>query len=107
MEMSEAWVQGIQQWALRTYSVREVWLFGSRAKGSSHPDSDIDLAIALMPPSGRHDWALGNYAACADEWQRELGSIVGRHVSLEAILPDTEEDKIVRDTGTKLWARNT
>jgi hypothetical protein len=44
--------------------VRELWLFGSRAKGTSEPESDIDIALALMPPDGKTNWALAAYVEC-------------------------------------------
>jgi predicted nucleotidyltransferase len=34
-------------------SIVELWLFGSRARGDSRPDSDVDLALALIPPNGK------------------------------------------------------
>ena len=50
-------------------------------------------------------WALGNYFALGDQWRAQLEAIVGRHVSLEAILPGTEYDISVRGGGVLLWAR--
>ena len=41
----QQWI--IKEWALRTPHVVEVRLFGSRAKGTAKPDSDIDLAITV------------------------------------------------------------
>jgi predicted nucleotidyltransferase len=38
-------------------SIRVAYLFGSRARGSARPDSDLDLAVA-------YDWRL-------DDWARE------------------------------------
>jgi hypothetical protein len=35
-----------------------------------------------------HDWALGNYVALGDQWQRDLANMLGRHVSLECVTPD-------------------
>jgi len=82
MQLPEAWLQGIRAWAEANNSVREVWLFGSRARGDATEDSDVDLALALVPPQGKHDWAFGNYCAHWAQWQTELEAIVGRHVSL-------------------------
>jgi hypothetical protein len=59
-----------------------------------------------MPPIGKHDWALGSYNACGDEWQHQLEAIVGRHVSLEAIVPGTSEYASVRRDGELLWKRD-
>jgi len=66
----------------------------------------VDVAIALMPAKGNHNWALGNYFALHSDWKRELETIVGRHVSLEAIEPSTKEDVEVRGAGILLWARD-
>lgn len=88
MDMRDEWLRGLREWASENDSVRELWLFGSRASGTSRAESDVDIGVGLMPPTGKHNWALGNYAAFGDEWRRELEAIVGRHVSLEAITPD-------------------
>jgi predicted nucleotidyltransferase len=50
MGLPESWVNGIQQWAASNSSIREVWLFGSRARGNQEDDADVDLALRLMPP---------------------------------------------------------
>jgi predicted nucleotidyltransferase len=102
MDMQDDWLCGLRAWASSNDSVRELWLFGSRAAGCSSPGSDVDLAVALMPA----DEALGKYFALADKsWKPKLEEIVGRHVSLEAILPDTPEDEVVRGFGIRLWCR--
>jgi predicted nucleotidyltransferase len=36
----------------KNYAVDEVRLYGSRARGDFHPDSDVDLAIVLQGPHG-------------------------------------------------------
>jgi predicted nucleotidyltransferase len=105
MDMEEGWLSELCSWASRNDSVSELWLFGSRATGRPRPESDVDLALALMPANGKHDWAFGNYVALHGEWKGQLEAIVGRHVSLEAISPGTAPDKMVRETGRRLWAR--
>jgi hypothetical protein len=64
------------------------------------------LAIVLAKADGKTNWAVGDYFALGDAWQRELSSIVGHHVSLEAIWPGTEEYTDVRSTGIRLWSRD-
>src|SRR2546429_6230234 len=96
MDMRDEWLCGLRSLASGNDSVRELWLFGSRATGWSRPDSDVDIALALMPPKANHDWALGNYFALASEWKRQLEAIVGCHLSLEAIVPGTEAEAAVR-----------
>jgi predicted nucleotidyltransferase len=105
--LPEAWAQDLCVWAQKTAAVKELWLFGSYAKGTAQPDSDVDLALVLMPAAGKHDWASGDYVvALHSEWKSALESIVGRHVSLEAITPDTPGDRIVRTSGFLLGSRS-
>ena len=105
MEISEACVQAIREWAARTDCVREVWLFGSRAKRSSKPDSDVDLAIYLMPPDGNTDWAGGAFFHLHTKWELELKQIVGLTFDLTLVDPDDLGDQEVRSTGKQLWVR--
>jgi predicted nucleotidyltransferase len=70
MDMPDDWLRELRSWAKDNGNVRELWLFGSRAQGCARPDSDVDLALALMPSKGKHDWASGNYLALESEWKR-------------------------------------
>jgi predicted nucleotidyltransferase len=54
-------MEALQEWATRKSVIRELWPFGSRATGIIEPDSDVDLAIALVPPKGKDDWVLQRY----------------------------------------------
>ena len=105
MDMRDEWLHGLRSWAAANESVRQLWLFGSRACGRAREDSDVDLALALMPPIGKHDWALGNYFEFESEWKRQLQAIVGRDVSIEPLVPGTDADVRVRRCGVLLWAR--
>ena len=49
MDMRDEWIAGLKHWAAGNDSVRELWLFGSRAKETSRDDSDIDIALETMP----------------------------------------------------------
>jgi predicted nucleotidyltransferase len=102
IDMPDEWLIALRTWACNNDSVRELWLFGSRAKGYSRPESDVDLALALMPAKGKHDWAGGAYLACHGEWKRQLEDIVGQHVSLEAIEPDRGECRCTPRRGSSL-----
>jgi predicted nucleotidyltransferase len=105
MDMQDEWLVGLRAWASKNDNVRELWLFGSRADGTSTQDSDVDIGVGLMPPTGKHNWALGNFAELGDQWQRELEAIVGRHVSLENITPDEPGTAIVK-TWVLVWRRD-
>ena len=93
-------------WAEENGSVRELWLFGSRAKGNARLGSDVDIGLVLMPPDGTHNWPFGNFVAKHKDWQRQLEAIVQRHVSLVPMIPDNEGDDIIRSTGVRLWKRD-
>jgi predicted nucleotidyltransferase len=109
MDMRDDWLHGLRSWASANDSVRELWLFGSRASGCSRPDSDVDLALALMPPRRKNDDpAFANWGAFKGQWRRELEGIVGCHVSLEVIRPamsGPDWDSMVRCFGVRLWSR--
>ena len=96
MDMKEEWLRGLAEWASKNDDARELWLFGSRADGTSKPDSDVDLGLGLMPPIGDHNWAFANFIAFRKQWRHELEAIVGRHVSLEPITPDEPGTAIVK-----------
>lgn len=106
MDMRPEWTRGLREWAARNDAVRQLWLFGSRARGDSRPESDVDIALALMPPDGKHDWALGAYFALETEWMQQLQAIVGRDVSIEPLVPGEASDARVRREGMLLWARS-
>jgi predicted nucleotidyltransferase len=93
-------------WVRDNGSVRELWLFGSRAKGKAEHGSDVDIGLVLMPANGKHDWALGNFYALESEWKAELEAIVGRHVSVTAMIAGNQGDIEIRMTGERLWQRD-
>jgi len=105
MDMRDEWISALREWAAHNDSVRELWLFGSRAKGTSRPDSDVDIALALMPPNGKHNWALAAYIEFFEDWKSELRAALDWNVSLVAIGPDFDMDIVVRNSGTVLWRR--
>jgi predicted nucleotidyltransferase len=105
MQMREEWLRDLSSWAAANDSVRELWLFGSRARGDAREDSDVDLALALMPKNEQGDWALGKYFACEGKWKRQLQAIVGRAVSIEPLVPGEDSDRRVRREGVLLWKR--
>jgi predicted nucleotidyltransferase len=107
MDMRDEWLRGLRAWGAANESVRELWLFGSRARGDAREDSDIDHALALMPPDGKHDWALGNYFRLESELKRELEAIVGRAVSIEPSVPGENSDVRVRHEGAFVGTRLT
>ena len=85
-------------WAQRNQKIREIWLFGSRARGTAKPDSDIDLAITL---TSHPNW-LPIYLAFADKWQNEIATLTNSKVSLQPFLRLPDE---ARQEAILLWSR--
>ena len=77
----------IAQWAAENPEVRRVWVFGSRAKGTHRPDSDIDIAVELEPV-GDSEETLTRWIAQSDLWESQLQSRVVAKIDLEWFDPD-------------------
>ena len=73
MQLTDKQVEIIQEWAATTRYVREVRLFGSRAKGSPKPTSDIDLAITV--DGNTAGTILGNWYVEGKRWQPQLTTL--------------------------------
>ena len=68
----------------RRYHVAKLELFGSRAKGTARPDSDVDLLVTFEP-----DAVIGfEFVTFAEE----LESVFGRRVDL-LVRDDAEHDR--------------
>ena len=105
MDIRLEWISALKAWAANNGNVAELWLFGSRAKDTARPDSDIDVAVVLMPPTGKHNWALANFVQGFDDWKAQLRDAVDWPVSLISIGADSELDGEVRATGVCLFRR--
>jgi predicted nucleotidyltransferase len=73
--------------ALRAAGAREVYLFGSAAKGQLGLTSDVDLAVSGLPPESF-------YRAMA-----RAASILGRPLDLVDLDEDTPFTRYLRDEG--------
>ncbi len=71
MGLTDEQVRVIRAWAGRTPQVREVRLFGSRAKGCARVDSDVDLAITASDD---------NYFTLASRWEQHPSPALGLNV---------------------------
>jgi predicted nucleotidyltransferase len=61
--------------------IGEVRLFGSRAKGTSRPDSDVDLGVTIIGKPSEDAFTI--YICTADEWRRELTALLGLKAQVE------------------------
>ena len=96
---------GVAAWAATHDEIARVWLFGSRAKGTSGPGSDADVAVELTNPDPGE--ALGDWFALASEWRDELGSLLPMPLQLEYARDDTIVIMpAVREHGLLLYERS-
>src|SRR5262249_2478273 len=102
MDVPSEWERQLCEWASKYRSIRELWIFGSRVKGTPEPDSDLDVGVYLVPKG----WAMGTYTALSRKWEEELGAALGVTVHLGAVEPGTELDTEVRTTGKCLWVKD-
>jgi len=80
--------------------LRELWLFGSRARGEGRPDSDYDLLILLdhdttdlrdqildlqVEMLNRHDALVTILLHAQDDWQRQQGYPLAINIAREAV----------------------
>jgi hypothetical protein len=70
MNLSPGQIEEIRAWATANLYISEVWLFGSRAKGSAKPDSDVDLAVTIVGRDG--ETPSGIWAGDHKEWAQHL-----------------------------------
>jgi predicted nucleotidyltransferase len=59
-----------------TYAVRDVLMFGSRARGDHRQDSDVDLAIVLEGTGGDRTAAVLDMAGIAVDVLMETGLLI-------------------------------
>jgi predicted nucleotidyltransferase len=97
------WLASIVQWARADSRVAAVFLFGSRAKGTHRPDSDLDLAVVLT--GDEDDSALG-YSICkGDEMQARLAAVIPVSVHVNFPLEgDTVVWPAVQEHGQLIYA---
>lgn len=97
----ESWLQttGDAEW------IEEVWLFGSRARGTHRPDSDLDLAFVLKNEPSRT--AEGESICMRKRWNATLSELLGYEVDTWW-LNDPESVRVapaVAEHGIRLWKR--
>ena len=83
VRISPEWCDAIRSWAAAIPSVDRVSLYGSRARGSPGPDSDLDLAVYVRAPDGEHlsEWIENRQNR--QRWQQALNARLGIKVHLE------------------------
>jgi predicted nucleotidyltransferase len=77
----------VSEWA-NTLTIKvEICLFGSRSKGSSTANSDLDLALELLEPMSLSDRTLF-WIDHHKKWEGELSKLLNMKVDLQLYEPD-------------------
>lgn len=71
----------IAQWARKHPEIKRVWLFGSRAQKRNRADSDIDLAIEMIPTA--HDDPFNVWLEWHDRYEKSPDLHLTHEVDLE------------------------
>jgi predicted nucleotidyltransferase len=87
-EIPEDWRTRLHAWASREPLVIELFVFGSRVKGTSRPDSDLDVAIRVAGETP--GVALANAIFETARWQRALQSLLPVPVDLQSMFDDDQ-----------------
>ena len=93
MQLSNNDEIAITEWAKACPLIAEVWLYGSRAKGNSRNDSDIDLAVITVG-----DTVGGRLAAYIFEvagWRKRLK--LSSEVHLNQYDPEAVDTDVSRE----------
>src|SRR5712691_9433666 len=90
--LSKAWVERLQLWAAQKPEIREIWIFGSRAREDHKPDSDIDIALKLH---GTPDEKDGIFIIEAEDWCAEIQRFTPVSVDLDHGDEDCDSEIVV------------
>ena len=95
----------VTAWAKETPLVKQIILFGSRARGDHQLESDIDLAVQVFPQEGITTG--GTYFIYRSEWKQELEERLGREISLVHYDPNgkTEIQAKILAEGITIFSR--
>jgi predicted nucleotidyltransferase len=70
----------IRVWAAGQPAILRMWAIGSRANGTSGPNSDLDLTVELYDPHDGHPYGLSTLVFERAKWCDELSSLTGLEV---------------------------
>lgn len=109
INLSETQLRGIRDWAEAQPHILAVRLYGSRAKGTARPDSDIDLALTVVAKTSRlcDDDGYTAYFFSKDRWQNELSALTGLPVHVERYHAQTHPNvfRFCAELSVPLWQR--
>jgi predicted nucleotidyltransferase len=93
------------EWARDCACIQRLYVFGSRARGTARPNSDLDLAVILYEMHGNE---LSELIVRRKNWQTELTRALGVQVKDIDLANDPESVAYaaVRDHGILIFDRD-
>ena len=69
--------EALRLWASNEPDLQRVWIYGSQVRGHPSPESDLDIAVEVIP---KGDESIYDVFACsADDWRSELTPRLAPH----------------------------
>jgi predicted nucleotidyltransferase len=87
--LSVAMTASLCDWARLRPAIWRIYVFGSHARGTPRPDSDLDLAFEFSPSVDDGDAEL---IASAAAWKQDLTALLG--VMVKDVYPASSLDKL-------------
>lgn len=69
--------ESLRVWASNELDLLHVWIYGSRAKGQASPESDLDVAVEVIPRDG--ETCDDVFTCAAEDWRSKLAPLVAPH----------------------------
>jgi predicted nucleotidyltransferase len=89
LQLPKAWLNTLRHWAARHPQIESVYVYGSRAKGCAHVDSDLDVAYRIKEGGPESPLTVAMYNG--DGWLAELEAVLPVDVHLQF----ADEDDII------------
>lgn len=93
MNVSEVDLEVIRRWAAGHPAIKQIWLFGSRARGNNRFDSDIDLAV-VMQGTGDPERAYNEWSNWHHEYEQDPDLLLSKPVHLEWYEKDARLERV-------------
>jgi predicted nucleotidyltransferase len=104
LELTDQQQRAICSWAEGVNCVQVVRLFGSRAKGTARPDSDVDLALTLRADTAED---LLEWVQELDAWEDQLSARLGLEADVWIFHRDIHPSVLeyCNEASVVLWTR--
>ena len=106
MQLTLFQIEAIRGWARHEPLISEVFLFGSRAKGTATDESDTDLALRFTVDNSL---VVGVFRRHGRKWQDDLRTLTGLDVSLSHLAGPyitPKHEAAVAEHGIKLYSKS-